>query len=111
MPQPERAGITRSCACDAYGHGIGWRRVRWVRAVTRMVAVRAPCSAPSFDELCPVCTSRSDNREAMDSIVEVLLQKETISGHEFREMLAKYVTIPAGNMPAPSEEGSYVPTL
>jgi len=52
-----------------------------------------------------------DNREAMDSIVEVLLQKETISGHEFREMLAKYVTIPAGNMPAPSEEGSYVPTL
>merc|ERR1712209_59605 len=50
-------------------------------------------------------------REAMDSIVEVLLQKETISGHEFREMLAKYVTIPAGNMPAPSEEGSYVPTL
>merc|ERR1712136_570637 len=50
-----------------------------------------------------------DNREAMDSIVEVLLQKETISGHEFREMLAKYVTIPAGNMPAPSEEGSYVP--
>lgn len=47
----------------------------------------------------------------MDAIVEVLLQKETMDGHEFREMLSKYVTIPEENRVAPSEQGTYVPTL
>jgi cell division protease FtsH len=33
-------------------------------------------------------------REAMDKIVEVLLEKETMSGDEFRALLAEYVDIP-----------------
>ena len=38
-----------------------------------------------------------DNREAIDKIVEVLLEKETISGKEFREILSEYTTIPEEN--------------
>jgi len=39
-----------------------------------------------------------DNREAIDDIVEVIVEKETISGDEFRSILAEYTTIPAENM-------------
>ena len=41
-----------------------------------------------------------DNREAMDRIVEALLEKETITGDEFRAMLSEYTTIPAENLEA-----------
>ncbi|GMH12636.1 hypothetical protein Nepgr_014477 [Nepenthes gracilis] len=37
------------------------------------------------------------NREAMDKIVEVLLETETMSGDEFRAILSEYVDIPAEN--------------
>ncbi|KAK9815331.1 hypothetical protein WJX72_001887 [[Myrmecia] bisecta] len=40
-----------------------------------------------------------DNREAMDKIVEVLLEKETMTGDEFREILSRYTTIPEVNRP------------
>lgn len=41
-----------------------------------------------------------DNREAVDRIVEVLCEKETLTGDEFREILSKYATIPAENIAA-----------
>lgn len=43
-----------------------------------------------------------DNREAVDAIVEVLLEKETLAGEEMREILAQYTTIPEENLPAPA---------
>jgi len=41
----------------------------------------------------------SDNREALDEIVEELLEVETMDGARFREILAKYATIPEVNIP------------
>jgi len=41
----------------------------------------------------------SENREAMDEIVEELLEVETMDGARFREVLAKYATIPEENIP------------
>lgn len=38
-----------------------------------------------------------NNREAIDKIVEVLLEKETMSGDEFRALLSEFVEIPAEN--------------
>uniref|UniRef100_A0A2P2J0T4 ATP-dependent zinc metalloprotease FTSH 2ic-like n=1 Tax=Rhizophora mucronata TaxID=61149 RepID=A0A2P2J0T4_RHIMU len=38
-----------------------------------------------------------NNREAIDKIVEVLLEKETMTGDEFRAILSKFVEIPAEN--------------
>ncbi|GBF97021.1 extracellular protease [Raphidocelis subcapitata] len=50
----------------------------------------------------------SDNREAIDRIVEVLMEKETISGNDFRAMLSKYTTIPEENLQAVVEEATPV---
>ncbi|KAK9825163.1 hypothetical protein WJX81_000163 [Elliptochloris bilobata] len=36
-----------------------------------------------------------NSREAMDKIVEVLIEKETIDGKEFRALLSEYVELPA----------------
>merc|ERR1711871_426527 len=41
----------------------------------------------------------SENREAMDEIVEELLEVETMDGARFREVLVKYATIPEENIP------------
>ena len=41
-----------------------------------------------------------ENREAIDAVVEVLMERETISGDEFREILSRYTTIPAENVRA-----------
>merc|ERR1712003_388976 len=38
-----------------------------------------------------------DNREAIDEVVELLLERETISGDEFRTILEKYTEIPEEN--------------
>ncbi|KAG6407105.1 hypothetical protein SASPL_130087 [Salvia splendens] len=43
-----------------------------------------------------------NNREAIDKIVEVLIEKETISGDEFRAILSEFVEIPAENRVAPA---------
>ena len=40
------------------------------------------------------------NREAMDAAVAVLVEKETISGDDFREILGRYTEIPAENLEA-----------
>ena len=41
-----------------------------------------------------------NNRAAMDKIVEILLEKETMTGDEFRAILSEFTEIPAGNMKA-----------
>ena len=38
--------------------------------------------------------------QALDKITEVLIEKETISGKEFRELLSQYTTIPQENLEA-----------
>ncbi|KVH88392.1 AAA+ ATPase domain-containing protein [Cynara cardunculus var. scolymus] len=42
------------------------------------------------------------NREAMDKIVEVLLEKETMSGDEFRAILSEFTEIPVENRVVPA---------
>ncbi|KAJ4846973.1 ATP-dependent zinc metalloprotease FTSH 2, chloroplastic [Turnera subulata] len=42
-----------------------------------------------------------NNREAIDKIVEVLLEKETMSGDEFRAILSEFVEIPVENRVPP----------
>uniref|UniRef100_A0A0D9WT33 AAA+ ATPase domain-containing protein n=1 Tax=Leersia perrieri TaxID=77586 RepID=A0A0D9WT33_9ORYZ len=42
------------------------------------------------------------NREAMDKIVEVLLEKETLSGEEFRAILSEFTEIPVENRVPPA---------
>lgn len=44
-----------------------------------------------------------DNREAIDAIVDVLLEKETLTGEEFRKMLSQYTAIPKQEIPAVGE--------
>ncbi|GAQ84699.1 FtsH extracellular protease family [Klebsormidium nitens] len=41
-----------------------------------------------------------ENRKAMDKIVEILIEKETISGDEFRAILSEYTQIPEENLAA-----------
>lgn len=41
-----------------------------------------------------------ENREACDKIVEVLMEKESMGGDEFREILSRYATIPASHLEA-----------
>lgn len=53
--------------------------------------------APPLPSLAPLCR---DNRQAMDAIVEVLLEKESMSGDEFRAILSRYATIPQENVEA-----------
>lgn len=43
-----------------------------------------PCALPQV-----ALKHIADNREAIDTIVEVLCQKETMTGDEFRELLSK----------------------
>lgn len=43
-----------------------------------------------------------NNREAIDKIVEVLLEKETMTGDEFRAILSEFVEIPPENRVATS---------
>jgi cell division protease FtsH len=37
----------------------------------------------------------SENRIAVDRIVDVLLEKETVSGQEFKELLSEYREVPS----------------
>ncbi|KAL0443805.1 UNVERIFIED_CONTAM: ATP-dependent zinc metalloprotease FTSH 2, chloroplastic [Sesamum latifolium] len=43
-----------------------------------------------------------NNREAIDKIVDVLLEKETMTGDEFRAILSEFVEIPAENRVPPT---------
>ncbi|KAJ9514132.1 hypothetical protein QJQ45_002233 [Haematococcus lacustris] len=46
----------------------------------------------------------AEQREAMDRIVEVLIEKETLTGDEFRAMLSKFAKIPDENLQAVLEQ-------
>lgn len=43
-----------------------------------------------------------NNREAIDKIVEVLIEKETLTGDEFRAILSEFVEIPTENRVPPT---------
>ncbi|VAI92209.1 unnamed protein product [Triticum turgidum subsp. durum] len=47
-----------------------------------------------------------DNRVAMDKIVEVLLEKETLSGDEFRAILSEFTEIPVENRVPPTPQAA-----
>ncbi|KAL2496984.1 ATP-dependent zinc metalloprotease FTSH 8 [Forsythia ovata] len=49
-----------------------------------------------------VLSDIQNNRAAMDKIVEVLLEKETMSGDEFRAILSEFVEIPTENRVSPT---------
>nr|CAD1831135.1 unnamed protein product [Ananas comosus var. bracteatus] len=51
----------------------------------------------------------ANNREAIDKIVEVLLEKETLSGDEFRAILSEFVEIPAENRVPPATPAAALP--
>jgi cell division protease FtsH len=44
-----------------------------------------------------------ENRTVMDRLVDLLIEKETIDGEEFRQIVAEYTDVP--------EKQQYVPTL
>ncbi|MUG97965.1 ATP-dependent zinc metalloprotease FtsH [Scytonema sp. UIC 10036] len=44
-----------------------------------------------------------DNRTVMDRLVDLLIEKETIDGEEFRQIVAEYTTVP--------EKQQFIPTL
>jgi len=44
-----------------------------------------------------------DNREALDRLAEALVEKETLTGDEFRTILAEYTVIPEENKQAVKE--------
>ncbi|EIE25977.1 hypothetical protein COCSUDRAFT_22213 [Coccomyxa subellipsoidea C-169] len=54
-------------------------------------------AAEAYEE---ALTHIRENREAIDKIVELLQERETISGDEFREILGQYTTIPESNLKA-----------
>ena len=47
-----------------------------------------------------------ENRVAMDKIVEVLLEKETLSGDEFRAILSEFTEIPVENRVPPTPQAA-----
>jgi cell division protease FtsH len=49
-----------------------------------------------------------DNREAVDRITELLVEKETLGGEEFRQLLAQYTTIPEENLVAAKAQNTKV---
>jgi cell division protease FtsH len=50
-----------------------------------------------------------NNREAIDKIVEVLIEKETLTGDEFRAILSEFVEIPAENRVPPATPAAALP--
>jgi cell division protease FtsH len=49
------------------------------------------------------CTIIEQNREVIDRLVDLLIEKETIDGEEFRQIVSEYVTVP--------EKGVYASVL
>merc|ERR1711924_270044 len=52
------------------------------------------------DEAYATALKQISDREAMDKVVEILCEKETMSGDEFRAILAEYTVIPKENLEA-----------
>ncbi|KAL0399689.1 UNVERIFIED_CONTAM: ATP-dependent zinc metalloprotease FTSH 2, chloroplastic [Sesamum radiatum] len=96
-------------------HGHSWTRLLCGDVIMRMMA-RNSMSEKLAEDIDAAVKRISDsaykialshirnNREAMDKIVDVLLEKETMTGDEFRAILSEFVEIPAENRvpPAPA---------
>ncbi|AQK81560.1 Filamentation temperature-sensitive H 2B [Zea mays] len=50
-----------------------------------------------------------NNREAIDKIVEVLIEKETVTGDEFRAILSEFAEIPVENRVPPATPAAALP--
>lgn len=69
------------------------------------IASRIDAQVRSIVEHCLEDTRRiiRENREVIDRLVDLLIEKETIDGDEFRQIVAEYTTVP--------EKERYVPQL
>ncbi|NDJ18032.1 ATP-dependent zinc metalloprotease FtsH2 [Myxacorys almedinensis] len=69
------------------------------------VASRIDAQVHDIVEQCyaETCKIMRDNREVIDRLVDLLIEKETIEGDEFRQIVAEYTTVP--------EKERYVPVL
>ncbi|QKD82922.1 ATP-dependent zinc metalloprotease FtsH [Thermoleptolyngbya sichuanensis A183] len=69
------------------------------------IAARIDAQVRSIVEHCyeETCRIVRDNRVVIDRLVDLLIEKETIDGDEFRRIVAEYVDVP--------EKESYVPQL
>lgn len=75
-----------------------------------------PCCGPQAEDIDAAVKKISDeayevalghirnNREAIDRLVEVLLEKETLSGDEFRAILSEFTEIPPENRVNPTTQ-------
>ncbi|MBD1853795.1 ATP-dependent zinc metalloprotease FtsH2 [Leptolyngbya sp. FACHB-711] len=69
------------------------------------IAARIDAQVRSIVEHCyeQSCKIVRDNREVIDRLVDLLIEKETIDGEEFRQIVAEYTVVP--------EKEQYVPKL
>ncbi|WP_088890108.1 ATP-dependent zinc metalloprotease FtsH2 [Leptolyngbya ohadii] len=69
------------------------------------IAARIDAQVRSIVEHCydQSCKIIRDNREVIDRLVDLLIEKETIDGEEFRQIVAEYTIVP--------EKEQYVPKL
>jgi cell division protease FtsH len=69
------------------------------------IAARIDAQVRSIAEHCydQACKIIRENREVMDRLVDLLIEKETIDGEEFRQIVAEYTAVP--------EKEQYVPKL
>jgi cell division protease FtsH len=69
------------------------------------IAARIDAQVRSIVEHCyeTACKLIRDNRAVIDRLVELLIEKETIDGEEFRQIVAEYTVVP--------EKEQYVPQL
>jgi cell division protease FtsH len=69
------------------------------------IATRVDAQVRSIAEHCYEIARKlvRDNRTAIDRLVDLLIEKETIDGEEFRQILAEYTVVP--------EKELYVPQL
>ncbi|MBW4540623.1 MAG: ATP-dependent zinc metalloprotease FtsH2 [Myxacorys chilensis ATA2-1-KO14] len=69
------------------------------------IASRIDAQVHDIVERCyqETCQIMRDNREVIDRLVDLLIEKETIEGDEFRQIVAEYTTVP--------EKERFVPVL
>ncbi len=69
------------------------------------IAARIDAQVHTIVEKCyaDTCKILQENREAMDRLVDLLIEKETIDGEELRQIMAEYTVVP--------EKERYVPQL
>lgn len=69
------------------------------------IAVRIDAQVRSIVQHCydDACRIMRENREVIDRLVDLLIEKETIDGDEFRQIVSEYANVP--------EKERYVPQL